>query len=127
MSPPPRVAVLDADQRCPRLPLVAGEGAAYAVVWPGVGAEMRSMHRISLAAGSATVPQRHPMEAVYAVIGGDGTVRDPDSGAAEPLIDGSMFHVEPGTAYIVEAGGRGIELVGGPCPADPALYRDLTG
>lgn len=126
MSLTSRVAVLDADERCPRLPLVGGRGEAYAVVWPGVGAGMRSMHRISLAAGSATLPQRHPMEAVYAVIGGGGTVRDPDTGAAEPLVDGSIFHVEPGTAYIVEAGAGGIELVGGPCPADPALYRNLT-
>jgi quercetin dioxygenase-like cupin family protein len=126
MSSPPRVAVLDADERCPRLPLVVGPGEAYAVVWPGVGAEMRSMHRISLGAGSTTVPQRHPMEAVYSVIAGEGAVRDPDTGAAEALVDGSIFHVEPGTAYVVEAGANGIELVGGPCPADPALYRTLA-
>ena len=104
----------------------SGKGEAYAVVWPGVGAQMRSMHRISLGAGSATVPQRHPMEAVYSVIAGGGTVRDPDTGTAEALVDGSMFHVEPGTAYVVEAGAGGIELVGGPCPADPALYRSLA-
>jgi len=120
------VAVLDADERCPRLPLVAGQGEAYAVVWPGVGAAMRSMHRIWLGAGSATLPQRHPMEAVYSVIGGGGTVRDPDTGAAEPLVDGAMFHVDPGTAYVIEAGAGGIELVGGPCPPDPALYRNLA-
>jgi quercetin dioxygenase-like cupin family protein len=121
-----RVAVLDADERCPRLPLVTGQGEAYAVVWPGVGAAMRSMHRISLGPGGATVSQRHPMEAVYSVIGGSGRVRDPDSGAAEVLVDGAMFHVDPGTAYVVEAGSDGIELVGGPCPADPALYRSLS-
>ena len=126
MSLPPRVAVFDADERCPRLPLVAGAGEAYAVVWPGVGAEMRSMHRISLGPGSATVPQRHPMEAVYAVIGGGGAVRDPDTGGVEALVDGAIFHVEPGTAYVVEAGAGGMELVGGPCPADPALYRSLA-
>ena len=126
MSSPPRVAVFDADERCPRLPLVVCAGEAYAVVWPCVGSEMRSMHRISLGANSTTVPQRHPMEAVYAVIAGGGTVRDPDTGAAETLVDGSMFHVEPGTAYVVEAGAGGMELVGGPCPADPALYRSLA-
>ena len=76
--------------------------------------------------GGATVPQRHPMESVYSVIGGGGLVRDPDSGVAEALVDGSMFHVEPGTAYVIEAGPTGIELVGGPCPADPALYRALS-
>lgn len=124
MPAPPRVAVLDADDKCPRLAIVAGPGEAYAVVWPGVGAEMRSMHRISLRPGGATVPLRHPMEAVYSVIGGSGTVRDPDAGTAEALVDGSIFHVEPGTAYVVESGPSGIELVGGPCPADPALYRN---
>jgi quercetin dioxygenase-like cupin family protein len=126
MPSSPRVAVFDADERCPRLPLVTGKGEAYAVVWPGVGAGMRSMHRISLNAGSVTVAQRHPMEAVYSVIGGGGTVRDPDTGTAEALTDGAMFHVDPGTAYVVEAGPGGIELVGGPCPADPALYRNLA-
>lgn len=125
MKPTSRVAVLDADETCPRLSIIAGPGEAYAVVWPGVDAAMRSMHRISLGAGGATVPQRHPMEAVYSVIGGSGTVRDPDSGAMDALVDGSMFHVDPGTAYVVEAGPGGIELVGGPCPADPALYRGL--
>lgn len=126
MKPTPRVAVLDADERCPRLPLVDGGGEAYAVVWPGMGAAMRSMHRISLSAGAATRAQRHPMEAVYSVIGGGGAVRDPDTGAGEALVDGAMFHVDPGTAYVVEAGPAGIELVGGPCPADPALYRHLS-
>jgi hypothetical protein len=36
-------------------------------------------------------------------------------------------HVEPGTPYRFEAGDRAVELVGGPCPPDPALYRDLEG
>jgi hypothetical protein len=124
MPLPPRVTVISADERCPRLPIVAGPGEAYAVVWPGMGAEMRSMHRISLKSGGATIPLRHPMEAVYAVIGGAGTVRDPDTGATEPLADGAMFHVEPGTAYVVAAGAEGLELVGGPCPIDPAIYRN---
>jgi hypothetical protein len=126
MPPSPRVAVVSADERCPRLPIVTGPGEAQAVIWPGMGAEMRSMHRICLKPGGATIPLRHPMEAVYSVIGGGGTVRDPDSGAAEVLVDGAMFHVEPGTAYVVEAGDAGIELVGGPCPADPSLYRNLA-
>lgn len=126
MSLPPRVAVVDADERCPRLAIVTGPGEAFAVVWPGMGAEMRAMHRISLHAGGATIPLRHPGEAVYTVIGGSGSVRDPDTGLSDPLVDGSMFHVEAGTAYEVAAGPEGIELVGGPCPADPALYRTLA-
>jgi quercetin dioxygenase-like cupin family protein len=126
MSSPPRVAVLDADESCPRLPLVAGAGEAYAVVWPGVGATLRSMHRISLKPGSATIRMRHPMEAVYYVMSGGGTMRDPDTGTAEPVREGSMIHVEPGTAYIAEADAAGLELIGGPCPADPAFYRGLA-
>jgi quercetin dioxygenase-like cupin family protein len=126
MSSAPRVAVLDVDEACPRLAIVAGPGEALAMVWPGVGARMRSMHLIRLAAGSTTVPLRHPMEAVYAVIAGAGRVRDPDAGTSEALVEGSIFHVEPGTAYAIEAGAGGIELVGGPCPADPALYENLA-
>ena len=122
----PRVAVLDANETCPRLPLVAGEGEAYAVVWPGVGATMRSMHRISLKPGSATIRMRHPMEAVYYVMAGGGTMRDPDTGTAEPVKEGSMIHVEPGTAYIAEASAAGLELIGGPCPPDPDSYRGLA-
>src|SRR6476619_6332664 len=126
MSSPPRVAVLAADESCPRLPLVAGAGEAYAVVWPGVGATKRSMHRISLKPRSATIQMRHPMEAVYYVIAGGGTMRDPDTGTAKPVTEGSMIHVEPGTAYIAEANAAGLELIGGPCPADPEFYRGLA-
>jgi quercetin dioxygenase-like cupin family protein len=87
---------------------------------------MRSMHRISLQPKSATIRMRHPMEAVYYVIAGGGTMRDPDTGAAEPVREGSMIHVEPGTAYIAEADAAGLELIGGPCPADPEFYRGLA-
>ena len=72
------VRVLDAGEECPALPLVEGEGVARAVIWPGIGAQLRSMHRISLAPGARTIPQRHPMEAVYYVLSGGGTVRDPE-------------------------------------------------
>ncbi len=86
---------------------------------PASAPTMRSMHRISLGAGSATVPQRHPMEAVYYVIGGGGTVRDPDTGAAEALVDGSMFHVEPGTAYVVRGRRRRHRAGRRPLPGRP--------
>ena len=121
-----RVAVFDADEKCPRLPLVSGEGEAFAVVWPGVGANMRSMHRITLRAGSATVRMQHPMEAVYYVITGSGTMRDLNAGTSDAVVEGSMIHIDPNTAYICAAGNDGMELIGGPCPADPELYRSLT-
>jgi quercetin dioxygenase-like cupin family protein len=120
------VAVIDGGKNCPRLPLVTGGGEAFAVVWPGMGARARSMHRVSLRPGSATVPMRHSMEAVYYVIAGEGSVRDLDKGTSDSVIEGSMIHVEPGTAYVCVAGASGMELVGGPCPSDPELYRHLT-
>jgi quercetin dioxygenase-like cupin family protein len=116
------VRVLDGGESCPTLPLVDGEGVARAVIWPGMGAELRSMHRIRLAPGVRTVPLRHPMEAVYYVISGAGTVLDPDEPHPRPLVEGTMVHVERGTAYVLEGGAQGIEILGGPCPADPTLY-----
>ena len=118
--------MLDAGEECPALPLVDGEGVARAVIWPGIGAQLRSMHRISLAPGARTIPQRHPMEAVYYVMSGGGIVSRPRAPTEQPLVEGAMVHVEPGTAYVLEAGPEGIEILGGPCPADPALYAGLS-
>jgi mannose-6-phosphate isomerase-like protein (cupin superfamily) len=117
------VRVLGSPDHGPGLPIVDGEGSAWPIVWPGSGAAFRTMHRIVLAGGSRTIVMRHAMEAAYYVIRGDGVVRDPDSGGSEPLVEGSMIFVEPGTAYRIEAGGTGLLLLGGPCPADPALYH----
>jgi len=120
------VRVLDSGEGCPELPLVETGGIARAVVWPGVGAEMRSMHRIELAPGGRTRPQSHAMEAVYFVVSGAASVSGTDPGPAQPLVTGSMVHVGPNTAYVFEAGADGALILGGPCPADPALYRALA-
>jgi quercetin dioxygenase-like cupin family protein len=125
MSSPQQVRVLDAGESCPTLPLVDGQGVARAVIWPGVGAELRSMHRIRLAPGARTIPLRHAMEAVYYVMNGAGTVVDPDDPTPRWLVVGAMVHIEPGTRYVLEAGPPGIEILGGPCPADPLLYAGL--
>src|SRR3712207_3899634 len=106
----------------PELDIVDGDGTARAVIWPGMGARLRSMHRISLGPGSRTHELRHPTDAVYYVIDGDGQARDGDAGTTEPLVTGSMVHVDRGTAYQLVAGAGGMEAVGGPAPADPALY-----
>jgi len=119
------VQVLGADASCPELPIVDGPGFARAVVWPGTGAEHRSMHRISLGGGGRTVALRHPMEAVYYVIQGEGAVLDPDQGSEQPVAEGAMVLVECNTAYLFRAGAGGLEVLGGPCPPDPALYRHL--
>lgn len=107
----------------PELEILAGSGTVRAVIWPGMGAKLRSMHRISLAAGSRTIELRHPSDAVYYVIGGSGEARDGDAAASEPLVTGSMVHVDRGTAYELVAGDGGMELVGGPAPADASLYN----
>jgi quercetin dioxygenase-like cupin family protein len=125
MAKPPPVTVLDGDDRCPRLPIVKGDGKALAVVWPGVGAQMRSMSRIVLESGSATVQLSHPMEAVYYIISGAGAVLDPSVGDARDVVEGSMIHIEPRTRYAFMAGQSGLEIIGGPCPADPELFRSI--
>jgi quercetin dioxygenase-like cupin family protein len=107
----------------PELGIVAGEGSAHAVVWPGMGAQLRSMHRISLGRESRTIEMTHPGDAVYYVIGGSGAAVDRTTGERNEVVQGSMVHVDAGTAYELVAGAGGMELVGGPCPADPSLYE----
>jgi len=114
----------DDPSACP-LPLVETAGRAWAVVWPGVGAHLRTFHRISLTRGGRTHLMAHPMEAVYYVIGGTATV---DRGANRnvwSLPAGTMVLVHPGTSYRFQAADGGAEIVGGPCPADPGVYADL--
>ena len=119
--------VVAAADKGPQLGIVAGEGTARAVIWPGMGAELRSMHRISLAGRSRTTPLTHPSDAVYYVISGGGEAVDGDTGEGGALIEGSMVHVDAGTPYELVAGDEGMELIGGPCPADPSLYEGMSG
>jgi quercetin dioxygenase-like cupin family protein len=113
----------------PSLPVLAGDGSARAVIWPGAGATQRSIHLIQLAPSSGTVRLEHPAESVYYVLDGSGTVAGNGPAAATPLVPGSMVHVAPGTGYRFSAGPGGLEIFGGPCPPDPALYAagDGTG
>jgi mannose-6-phosphate isomerase-like protein (cupin superfamily) len=111
----------------PQVDIVAGEGSARAVIWPGMGATLRSMHRISLGREARTVELEHPSDAVYYVISGDGTATDRTTGERNALVEGSMVHVDAGTRYELAAGGGGMELVGGPCPADASLYQGTGG
>ena len=120
-----RVSVFGLEADSPELPIVDGAGSAHAIVWPGVGAEIRSIHRISLGSGARTTEMSHPMEAVYYIIEGSGSVGDPSASTNDALVEGSMIFVEPNTAYVISAGDGGIEIMGGPCPPDPALYAHL--
>jgi quercetin dioxygenase-like cupin family protein len=119
-----RVRVLGDDG--PALDLVEGDGSARAILWPGVGAHLRAMHRIVLQPGACTREQRHPGEAVYTVLCGGGVVFD-GGGEGQSLRAGSMFHIDAGTAYVVVAGAAGVELLGGPAPVDTDLYNGLGG
>jgi quercetin dioxygenase-like cupin family protein len=109
----------------PALDIVDGEGRAHAVIWPGMGAQLRSIHRIVLSPGARTIPMRHPSEAVYYVIDGSGEVIDVGDGESQPLGPGSMAHIDADTSYRFGASTDGLSLVGGPSPADPALYEGL--
>jgi mannose-6-phosphate isomerase-like protein (cupin superfamily) len=117
-----KVQIVDSDDSCPALPIVEGDGVARAVIWPGVGAAARSMHRITLNPGAQTVALRHPMEAVYYVISGVAVIHDEANGVPYPLRPGSMAFVEPDTSYVLASGDGRVELVGGPCPPDGGMY-----
>ena len=127
MSEASKIQLFDTDKRSPTLPIVEGEGTAWAVVWPGLGAESRSLHRISLSRCARTVELCHRMEAVYYVIDGTAVVVDPRNESRQELVPGSMVHVDSGTPYVFIAGSSGVEIVGGPCPPDPAMYTHLEG
>jgi quercetin dioxygenase-like cupin family protein len=111
-----KVQVLGPDG--PDVPVVETGGRARALVWPGVGAQFRSMHLIELDPGGRTRPQVHDAEAVYYVVTGGGSV------GAEDLEEGSMIHVAAGGQYVLEAGAEGMQVVGGPSPPDASLYEN---
>ena len=84
-----KVQLLNAAKGSAILPIVEGSGTAWAVVWPGVGAQSRSLHRISLACRARTVELRHPMEAVYYVIDGTAVVVDTSNDSHQELVKAS--------------------------------------
>ncbi len=105
--------------------MVETGGSAHAVVWPGVGAQQRSMHLITLDPGGRTVDLSHESECVYHVSTGSGTMVDLDTDESYDATIGSMFLIEPATNYRFIAGAGGAVLLGGPCPPDPSLYAHL--
>ena len=122
------VSIIDArdDAAHPLLQIVEDEqGEARAIVWPGIGANDRSLHRIKLAPRARTVALSHPSESVYYVLEGGGEVTEGDGSAGQPIEVGSMVHTAPGDSYRLVAGSDGMVAVGGPCPADPALYEHI--
>ena len=125
MPAPDQIQVLTLAEG-PELAIVEGPGRAHAVVWPGMGAQLRSMHRIELSAGARTIELRHPGEAVYYVISGGGNAIDVDSDQRHSLRPGAMAHIDGDTGYVLSAGEEGLLLVGGPAPPDPRLYEGVA-
>jgi quercetin dioxygenase-like cupin family protein len=124
---PREIRVVAESGKLASMPIIDSDGTAQALVWPGMGAHLRSMHRVSLSHGGRTVALRHPMEAVYYVIDGEVAVDDIEAGTGQRVGPGGMFLIDPGTSYRISAVKDGTEIVGGPCPADPELYRHLDG
>lgn len=120
------IRVIDSAIGCPEIPIVRGGGNARVVVWPETGAMHRSMHLVTLDGGAETVPLRHPHDAAYYIIAGSGRVADLASGTSQSIGEGSMVHIDAGDRYGFAADTDGMTLIGGPCPADAALYSTLS-
>lgn len=120
------VRVIDSAHPCPNLPIVEGSGNARAVLWPGNGAIYRTFHVIDLDAGARTIELKHPSDAVYYIASGSGSVVDVAAGTSESLIEGAMVHIDAGDRYrLANSSTAAMRIIGGPCPADPAMYAHL--
>lgn len=122
MTAPRDVQVLRVDRDYVPIP---GCGELRAVVWPGMGAEHRSMHYMRLTPGETSHAWRHPGEAVYYVVLGSGWFEDRTTGQRHEVRAGLIVHVDAGTSYAVTAR-EALTCVGGPCPPDPALYAHVS-
>jgi mannose-6-phosphate isomerase-like protein (cupin superfamily) len=121
-----KVRVIDSRGSCPDVRIVEGEGWAKAVIWPGNGALYRTFQIINLGAGSSTRSLDHETDSVYYVMRGAGVVEDVRGKTDESIVEGSMIHIDAGDTYRIRAGDAGLELLGGPCPADERWYSDAT-
>jgi quercetin dioxygenase-like cupin family protein len=121
-SPNAHVNVIKGTEPGPELAIVESGGSARAVIWPGSGAEHRSMNLIFLEPNGQTIELRHPSESVYHVTEGDGTMVDHEAVTRHDVVTGSMLFIDAGTTYSFKAGPSGALLLGGPCPPDPDLY-----
>ncbi len=123
-----KVRVIDSRGELPEVCIVEGTGWAKAIVWPGNGARYRTFQVIHLGAGSSTRSLDHPTDSVYYVMQGAGVVEDVKIKAQTTIVEGSMIHIDAGDHYRIRASETGLELLGGPCPADQRWYdpRPLT-
>lgn len=88
------------------------------IVGPDVGAKCRGLYDLQFTEDGRSVPLTHSSEAAYYVVAGSASIahEGADESDAQPLTEGSMVHVRPGTPYRLRAS-AGTRLVGGPCPA----------
>ena len=108
------------------IPIVDGIGNAKVVIWPGTGARHRTFQVINLGENSKTVQLCHPeSDAAYYVLKGQGSVFDVGTGEAQELGEGGMVHIDAKDRYQFVASVSGMDLLGGPCPADVSLYAGL--
>lgn len=120
------VRVIDSAVDCPEVPLVEGKGNAKVVLWPGNGAEFRSIQLFTLEKGDRLIPLKHVNDCVYYVIEGAGVVESIPDRETQPLIEGSIVHIDASDEYRIHAGDNGMRFLGGPCPPDEALYAHLS-
>ncbi len=121
-EPLDRVRVIDSQGALPEVDIVDGAGWAKAVIWPGNGARYRTFQIINLGAGSSTRSLDHKTDSVYYVMRGAGTVEDVNARTDTEIVEGSMIHIDAGDRYRIKAHATGLELLGGPCPADERWY-----
>jgi mannose-6-phosphate isomerase-like protein (cupin superfamily) len=95
------------------------------VLWPGNGSRFRTMQLLKLEPGDRSIDLCHTEDSAYYILAGGGVVRDLADGGAQDLVEGSILHIDRGDRYRFEAGAGGMSAVGGPVPADPALYQHL--
>ena len=108
------------------IPIVDGIGNAKVVICRGTGARHRTFQVINLGENSKTVQLCHPeSDAAYYVLKGQGRVFDVGTGEAQELGEGGMVHIDAKDRYQFVASVSGMDLLGGPCPADISLYAGL--
>lgn len=118
-----KVTVIDSRETQKPLSLVNGNGRAFAVLWPGNGANYRTFNVIEMSSGDVTRDLVHKAECIYYVETGAGVICDVNDSVAQELVEGSMIHIAPGDLYRLEAGNAGMRLIGGCVPVDPDLYE----
>ena len=120
------VRVVDSCGKVPRVALVVGDGDAAVVMWPGNGALYRTFQVLTLKPGDRTIDLTHPSDSAYYVSAGAGDVVDLATGERQALAEGAMLHIDRHESYRFETeDAAGLVLIGGPCPADPALYTGI--